>query len=110
LFASTKRSIATSSDLKLTSAQKKALRDIQDCRTAVLGGQMYQCDHCEEKRYSYHSCRNSPARSVTAIKPSAGLSNSASGYCQFRTISSRSPYRNLYVRWFACNRSCFTAC
>jgi len=43
---------------QLTSAQKKALRDIQNCRTPVLGGQIYQCDHCQEKRYSYHSCRN----------------------------------------------------
>ena len=43
---------------QLTSVQKKALRDIQNCRTPVLGGHVYQCDHCDEKRYSYHSCRN----------------------------------------------------
>ena len=43
---------------QLTSVQKKALRAIQNCRTPVLGGHVYQCDHCDEKRYSYHSCRN----------------------------------------------------
>ncbi len=43
---------------QLTSIQKKALLDIRTCRTPVLGGQVYQCDHCDEKRYSYHSCRN----------------------------------------------------
>lgn len=43
---------------QLTSVQKKALRDIQNCRTPVLGGHVYQCDHCDQKRYSYHSCRN----------------------------------------------------
>lgn len=43
---------------QLTRVQKKALRDIQDCRTPSLGGQVYQCDHCGQKRYSYHSCRN----------------------------------------------------
>jgi hypothetical protein len=42
----------------LTSVQKKALRDIHNCRTPVLGGHVYQCDYCQEKRYSYHSCRN----------------------------------------------------
>jgi hypothetical protein len=43
---------------QLTAIQKKALRDIQNCRTPVLGGHVYQCDHCAGKRYSYHSCRN----------------------------------------------------
>jgi hypothetical protein len=43
---------------QLTAVQKKALRDIQNCRTPFFGGHVYQCDHCEQKRYSYHSCRN----------------------------------------------------
>ena len=43
---------------QLTPVQKKALRDIQNCRTPFFGGHVYQCDHCEQKRYSYHSCRN----------------------------------------------------
>jgi hypothetical protein len=43
---------------QLMPVQKKALRDIQNCRTPFFGGHVYQCDHCEQKRYSYHSCRN----------------------------------------------------
>ncbi len=42
----------------LTSAQKRALRDISGCRTPQLGGHVYQCGHCQEKIFSYHSCRN----------------------------------------------------
>jgi len=40
----------------LTSVQKQALRDISACRTPQLGGHVYQCDHCQEKIFSYHSC------------------------------------------------------
>jgi len=43
---------------QLTAVQKKALRDIQNCRTPLLGGHVHQCDHCAQKVYSYHSCRN----------------------------------------------------
>src|SRR5215207_1599624 len=42
----------------LTSAQKKALADIRNCRTPFFGGHVHQCDHCAQKVYSYHSCRN----------------------------------------------------
>lgn len=34
------------------------LRAIEHCRTAVLGGELRQCDACGEARYVYHSCRN----------------------------------------------------
>ena len=36
----------------------KAMQDIVHCRTEVLGGQVYFCEHCKEYQYSYHSCRN----------------------------------------------------
>src|SRR5688572_10493714 len=42
----------------MTSAQKRALQDIQHCRTPFFGGHVYQCGHCQEKVFSYHSCRN----------------------------------------------------
>jgi len=35
-----------------------AMRDIEACRTAALGGHLRACDHCDVRRYSYHSCRN----------------------------------------------------
>ena len=36
----------------------RAMRDIESCRTASLGGELYLCDKCNEYRYSYHSCKN----------------------------------------------------
>ena len=36
----------------------RAMRDIEQCRTPVLGGQVYVCTKCDERRYSYHSCKN----------------------------------------------------
>ena len=38
--------------------RKRALRDIAACRTPLFGGHVYQCDHCQEKIFSYHSCKN----------------------------------------------------
>lgn len=36
----------------------RAMQDIEQCRTAILGGQIYFCDQCQQQRYSYHSCKN----------------------------------------------------
>jgi putative transposase/transposase-like zinc-binding protein len=36
----------------------RAMQDIETCRTASLGGQLYYCAQCQEQRYSYHSCKN----------------------------------------------------
>jgi len=38
--------------------QRRALRDIQVCRTAALGGHLEACDHCGHQRPAYNSCRN----------------------------------------------------
>src|ERR1035438_7986900 len=38
--------------------QRKALRDIGDCRTAALGGHIEQCDGCPHEAIAYNSCRN----------------------------------------------------
>ena len=42
----------------LSPQQRKALRDIRDCRTAALGGHLDQCDQCGHCAISYNSCRN----------------------------------------------------
>src|SRR5262245_4850403 len=42
----------------LSAAQRKAMRDIERCRTAALGGHREYCDECGFERYLYHSCRN----------------------------------------------------
>ncbi|WP_242835943.1 transposase zinc-binding domain-containing protein [Clostridium sp. DL-VIII] len=36
----------------------KVLYSIKDCRTAVLGGRVYERDECGQTRISYNSCRN----------------------------------------------------
>jgi hypothetical protein len=36
----------------------RAMEDIEYCRTEALGGQLYFCDQCQERLYSYHSCQN----------------------------------------------------
>jgi Putative transposase. len=43
---------------KLPSNILKALYSIKDCRTAALGGHVYECDECRETKISYNSCRN----------------------------------------------------
>src|SRR4030067_2896320 len=36
----------------------RAMRAIESCRTAELGGHVERCDHCGASRISYNSCRN----------------------------------------------------
>lgn len=42
----------------LSAVQQRAMRAIQNCRSAALGGHLEQCDACGTQRYLYHSCRN----------------------------------------------------
>jgi hypothetical protein len=42
----------------LSRQQRKALRDIRDCRTAALGGRVQQCERCGYRVILYNSCRN----------------------------------------------------
>ena len=43
---------------RLCAVQHRALRAIERCRTAALGGELRACDACGTQRYVYHSCRN----------------------------------------------------
>jgi hypothetical protein len=43
---------------RLLPSQHKAIVDILNCRTAILGGELYRCDDCGQEHYSYHSCGN----------------------------------------------------
>jgi hypothetical protein len=36
----------------------RVMRAIETCRTAVLGGHVETCGHCDHQRISYNSCRN----------------------------------------------------
>ena len=40
----------------LLPSHRRALRDIERCRTEALGGQVFTCSACGEVQYSYHSC------------------------------------------------------
>jgi hypothetical protein len=41
-----------------SSAQKTVLRNISQCRTALLGGHLTECDRCGHQEISYNSCRD----------------------------------------------------
>ena len=43
---------------RMLASHRRAMQDIEQCRTAKLGGQLYYCDNCKAQRYSYHSCKN----------------------------------------------------
>ena len=49
---------ALRAEQSLSGAQHKALRAIEGCRTAQLGGHLAQCNHCAAQQFHYHSCRN----------------------------------------------------
>jgi hypothetical protein len=41
-----------------STVQRKVMRNISQCRTALLGGHVSCCDHCNKLEISYNSCRN----------------------------------------------------
>lgn len=43
---------------RMLPSHHRAMQDIEQCRTASLGGQLYYCAQCDKQRYSYHSCKN----------------------------------------------------
>jgi hypothetical protein len=43
---------------RMLPSHRRAMQDIETCRTESLGGQVYFCHQCQAQRYSYHSCKN----------------------------------------------------
>jgi hypothetical protein len=43
---------------RLLPSHRRALADIEACRTAKLGGHVYLCTPCQHRQYEYHSCKN----------------------------------------------------
>ncbi len=43
---------------RMPSSHRRAFRDILRCRRPVMGGHVFECNHCGRLQYSYHSCRN----------------------------------------------------
>src|SRR4030095_15733732 len=44
---------------RLSRSQRRTLEAIEACRTAALGGHIYECAHCGARKIGYNSCRNS---------------------------------------------------
>jgi len=42
----------------LSRGQRRAMRAIERCRSAALGGHLERCDSCGHERITYNSCRN----------------------------------------------------
>ncbi len=47
---------------------RRAMQDIERCRTPALGGHVYTCPDCGEHEYVYHSCRNRHCPKCRRIK------------------------------------------
>ena len=43
---------------RILPSHRRALRDLEACRTAYFGGHRAQCDHCARQVSIYHSCGN----------------------------------------------------
>lgn len=43
---------------RMLPSHRRAMRAVERCRTAALGGHVYHCLECDESQYQYHSCRN----------------------------------------------------
>jgi len=62
---------------RLTSEQRRALRDVERCRTAALGGHLERCAGCDHTRIAYNSCRNRHCPKCCASQQAAWLSREA---------------------------------
>ena len=56
-----------------SSEQRRAMRAIEVCRTAALGGHIDACDQCEHMRISYNSCRNRHGPKCQTLDKERGL-------------------------------------
>lgn len=43
---------------RLLPSHRRAIEDIMACRTAAMGGHVYQCGGCGQRFHVYHGCRN----------------------------------------------------
>ena len=57
----------------LTTEQKAALRDIERCRTAALGGHLDVCSECGWSQPSYNSCRNRHCPKCQGLRQAAWI-------------------------------------
>ena len=58
----------------LTEQQRKVMRAIETCRTAVLGGHLDVCPRCGDTRPSYNSCRDRHCPKCQALRQARWIS------------------------------------
>lgn len=58
---------------RMPPSHRRALSDIVRCRTAALGGSIYDCANCGLRHYAYHSCRNRHCPTCQADRAQAWL-------------------------------------
>jgi hypothetical protein len=63
----------------LTTEQRRAIRDLVACRTAVLGGHVEACDRCAVRRVAYNSCRNRHCPKCQGTQAALWLKREAAG-------------------------------
>jgi hypothetical protein len=68
---------ALSARTRLTSDQRRALRDVVRCRTAALGGHVQRCGACDHTRIAYNSCRNRHCPKCCVTQQAVWLSREA---------------------------------
>jgi hypothetical protein len=68
---------ALAARVRLTTDQRRALRDVARCRTAALGGHVEGCAGCGHTRIAYNSCRNRHCPRCCARQQAAWLSREA---------------------------------
>jgi hypothetical protein len=64
----------------LSREQRRALRDIRDCRTEALGGHLQQCDQCGHRVNVYNSAA---IAIVPSVRPRPAPSGSRGGRRSF---------------------------
>ena len=57
----------------LSTAARRVMTAIEDCRTAALGGHVEQCDRCRHRRVWYNSCRNRHCPKCQALARAAWI-------------------------------------
>src|SRR5262245_8322150 len=62
----------------LSTAQRRALRDVARCRTAALGGHVQRCGGCGHEAIAYNSCRNRHCPKCQGSRTAAWLRREAS--------------------------------
>jgi len=62
---------------RLTTDQRRALRDVARCRTPALGGHVQECACCGHQRVAYNSCRNRHCPKCLAGQQAQWLSREA---------------------------------